>query len=336
MKQKAKKVFINILLFIILFLILDFFAFYIFYVFHVFNVSPANWYKNEVKLSTVVKSYVKNLSGYAPVIKKNMLYYIINLGYQELNPDNSEIKFPYRPIENPKVLKSVLIFGCSYAYGHSLFQNETFSHQLGKITGYRIYNRAISGCSAQHMLYQAENEDFYNLMPKPKYVIFVFMPDQIFRTYLSCFFDNSIYYKKTKNNNLVIRNFSLNYSQCYLIKDFQYFIKTKFMKINSSNTDFYFQHIYQAIDAMRKHWGNDFKFIFFAYENNFDNKYYEENLKKLENQGVIVVRLKDLSKKDFLSKEYRLGENDFHPNAKAWKEITPLFVKYLNNMGYLK
>ena len=49
-------------------------------------------------------------------------------------PDNENFKNP-----------PILLFGCSFAYGEYLAQNQTFSYKLSKLLNSPVYNRAIPG-----------------------------------------------------------------------------------------------------------------------------------------------------------------------------------------------
>ena len=57
---------------------------------------------------------------------------------------------------------------------------------------------------------------------------------------------------------------------------------------------------------------------------------------ELKGEGFDVVSVNDLSGKNYFVPEYQISKTDMHPNVKAWSEITPLFVKYLHDKGYLK
>ena len=80
----------------------------------------------------------------------------------------------FRPIENSDKDKSIVLYGCSYGYGMNLGNNETFSCHLGKyFPNYRIYNRALSGLSTTHILFQLKNHHSVKF-ENPKYFIYVF------------------------------------------------------------------------------------------------------------------------------------------------------------------
>ena len=320
MKNIFLKILVNLLLFIVLFTVLDFYIL-------------TKWDKeafNIKHLPEYIESYVssyKELHHYSFFVRKDILDQIIN---GPNGPDDF-----YRPIENENSKPEIVLFGCSFTYGDLLNDNETFSYQLAKETGYKVINRAKSGWSVQHMLFQLENDDFYKIVPKSDYVIYLHIPQHIRRVYLPGDWDKNIYYKKTKDGKLVLKQHSFNYFHTNLIGQIISWYSCKLGEFSEKELDFYFQHFTQSVENIRKHWGNDTKIIFFNYYDNYTHdditeKYYNQ----MKEQGVIIVKLKDLSKTDYTDSKYKI-ENDGHPNAKAWREITPLFIEYLNKQGYL-
>ena len=83
-----------------------------------------------------------------------------------------------RPIQNPDSNeRPILIFGCSYAYGHVFDNTETISYVMSKYSNRPIINRAQSGWGIQHMLYQLkEDKDFVSsIKSPPRYIFYVLM-----------------------------------------------------------------------------------------------------------------------------------------------------------------
>ena len=76
------------------------------------------------------------------------------------------------------------------------------------------------------------------------------------------------------------------------------------------------------------------KFVIILYGEQKHLKNLIPVFKNLQNNGFTVININNLSDKNFNSKEYQLweinGKRDKHPNAKAWKEITPLIINKLN------
>ncbi len=80
-------------------------------------------------------------------------------------------------------------------------------------------------------------------------------------------------------------------------------------------------------------YGFNTKFIILRYDN---AEKYNNMFEELKDEGIIVVSISDFSNIKFWTQDYHISKNDGHPNARAWREITPLFVKYLQDRGYLK
>lgn len=88
----------------------------------------------------------------------------------------------FRPVENEKSKKApIVLFGCSFTYGAELENNQTFSYKLAQKTGRPVYNRGLNGLGVQHMLFQLQDKSFYEIIPKPEYVVYVFMEGHIQR-----------------------------------------------------------------------------------------------------------------------------------------------------------
>ena len=104
------------------------------------------------------------------------------------------------------------MLGCSYAWSTGLKDNETFQYLLEKYTGRKVFNRAIRGYGIQHALYYLKhniellkNQNDYTT---PKYVIYTFIEDHIFRLLKpNDFFDIYLmFYKYDKNKNELVEN----------------------------------------------------------------------------------------------------------------------------------
>ena len=79
---------------------------------------------------------------------------------------------------------SIVLFGCSYAYGVGLAQNQTFSYKLSQILKTPVYNRALAWGNLQEMWYQVEgSKDFYTQVPKSDTYIYLMMYDHYNRMY---------------------------------------------------------------------------------------------------------------------------------------------------------
>ena len=195
MKEKILKILsltlCNILLFSILLLISDFILFKIEYK----NLKPSQ----EEKLhffNNIFKPTIQNVTN-LEFEKEDSSY---GDGSKGRKPDG--LAFDK---QNP-----IIIFGCSFAYGQYLYQNQTFSYKLANILKRSVYNRALAGAGPQHAYYQTQTEDFYKEVPKSNTVIYVMIDDHYRRIQGELFSlldtDLNLHYK-IKDKNLVMDNY---------------------------------------------------------------------------------------------------------------------------------
>ncbi len=328
--KKLKIIFINLLLFILLFHIVDFYA---------SIVCTSNWLYKVYKESKIIVylRYYNLIHNYKLQYDKVYSDNFITCDKYSKSGDRPSWAL-FRPIENISVNKSIIIFGCSYAYGSDLANNDTFSYNLGMhLQSYKIYNRARNGWTTSHMLYQLENKDFSDV-PNVKYVIYTYIFEHISRNCWNSFTCTPIY-NINRNNILQFRTFSLknmNIPLGKLISDkIKCMINKKIYKGKEIDKIMLTKKIVEKSKInIEEKFGKETKFIILRYDNGGDEP-YNWVFDELKKEGIIVVSLKDLSDTNYISKAYQISDN-LHPNARAWREITPLFVKYLQDRGYLK
>ena len=316
MKKFFKILCINLILIIILFFILDFLACTII-------VTHEN-----SKIITGAKHSRTKIFVDKYKFKKNDDFYFVY---------NSE----FRPTENINSKKgAIVIFGCSFAYGMYLNADETFSYRLGKMTLRPIYNRAMHGWAPKQMIYQLQNEKFYTIVPKPEYVIYVFIPEQVSRQYINTKLVSSqprhnLFYK---NKNGVLKRdkfteYMFSSSLFYILKRQKY---PRLMKMyEQKDLELLKLYFLTAQKEIIRHWGNDVKFVIFLYGKENDLQKLKSVFSSLKKSNFIIVDINGLSSKNFFTPKYQIGKSlsskryDRHPNAKAWEELTPLIVKKL-------
>ena len=309
MKNKIIKlfaiVFVNLVVIGVLLLIFNF---------YVYCISSGN---NQHSLKDQISSYMDFLKR--DISKKSTYNSLI---------DSKE----FRPVENIESKKKpIIIFGCSFAYGRELKDNQTFSYKLGEYTKRPIYNRAKSGWGVQHMYYQLTNEDFYKIVPKPEYIIYVYMDGHMARLNIpvSLAFDNcyNAFYKKIKDR-YILKNRTF-FSDKIII---QHFIKnyivnnylTRNGKYNTQKEKEVVDFVIASKDAAEKHWGKDIKFIIFSYID-----FEDATIKYIKDNNILLFNV-DEHNLNLNDKQYQISENDDHPNERAWDEIVPILVKKYN------
>lgn len=322
MKKFFKTLFINILIIICLLFVLDIFT----WGFENYIINKNNG--NYIGIWPI---------PYHPGVK------IFNPDFRYFpNPSNGWGRTP----EGTKYSKKpIAIFGCSYAYGHYLKNEETFSYKLAHLAKRPVYNRAVVAWGVQHMLYQAQSPILYEQVPEPEYVMFVMMFDHLRRLYSRSFSSghllNEERYLRYKefNGGLVpkkdvevhsITGFIKNIlDRAYLTGKIQQIYVEKYL-IDDKNYDSYskfmLKHFLQSREKMQEHWKNT-KFVILMYD--YFNSNDSDFRKLLEDNGFIVINLQELTQTDLNAKEYKL-ENDPHPNAKAWELITQKLIQKLN------
>lgn len=215
--------------------------------------------------------------------------------------------------------KPIVIFGCSFAEGLFLPNEEKFSYRLYESTGREIHNRAYCAQGLQYMLYQLEDEKFYQEVPEPEYVVYVFIEDHIRRLYRECCpWIKSLFYKVDENgklkkiDNLLYHTFPMMCVRKLSPEVSDYDKAYKFLR----------QHFIYAKELADKHWKNT-KWIILVYED-IPLEYFEE----LKKYGYTIAPAKDLVPSDFYTNlKYRLSATDEHPSKDAWLTLTPKFAK---------
>ena len=223
------------------------------------------------------------------------------------------IKFP-DPVNVKSKKLPVLIMGCSFAYGDGLKPEQTFAAKLAKLTNRPVYNRAMPGFAANEMLYQLRSRKFYAIIPKPEWFIYVMFHDHIRRSQIPnqiCY--SGVYY----DENLNIRP-NITFPLAYAIKSNLPFV----------SDEKYFKHFLALLLEMRKEmskrWGNDVKCMLLYYDE--EDKPYKYLKPKLKDNGFLVYSLKDLTNKNLLSQKYKIADK-VHPSEEAWNIITPALVE---------
>ena len=267
---------------------------------------------------------MKTIVEYRNFMSRDISY---NNSRQELITSNE-----FRPVENENSKKRpIIIFGCSFAYGGELENSQTISYKLAQQTGRPIYNRARSGLGIQHMLFQLRDKEFYKIVPKPEYVIYIYMEGHPLRltTPVSMTFSNCyLAFYKEKNGELVLKDrtfYSDKLLLGYYLSNFlanNYLYKSeKYIKNAERQSLKYLIDSKQEID---KNW-KDTKFVVLFYRG-FVSDFV---LNELNRNGIITITSSDFLI-DVKDKKYTLSETDDHPNGLAWDMIVPVIIKKLN------
>ncbi len=230
--------------------------------------------------------------------------------------------------------KPIVIFGCSYAYGYNLEKEQTLSYKLANLAKQPVYNRAWTGWSVQHMLYQTRLEKFYEQIQEPEYVIYVYLNDHLRRLYLMSFAawniladEQNLRYKEKdgnliqiQNNNPILRQIK----RLYLTNELhRIYVEKYILKDKQKCYDFALKHFVESKNEMQKHWENT-KYIVLFYNDTSDNKVFKTNLEK---NGFIIIDSSDLTNENLKDSKYMMPNE--HPTEAAWDLITPKLIEKL-------
>ncbi len=238
-----------------------------------------------------------------------------------------------KPVGENFSKKSILWFGCSFAYGYGLNEEQTGSYKLSMLSKRAVYNRGIPSGSINHMLYQLKDESLYKAIKKePEYLIYtwIYVQNPRFK-YFSKFGSNdqNLQYKLVNGKYTQVKiNKCYKYYYPYILRNIQ-----RKLENDSKYPEYeYFEEIFlECMKEIKKHYPN-IKFVILEYRS--VGKFYEieeyPKFNRLKEQGVIILDTKDLVKENMNLDIYKLAEFDEHPNEKAWNKIIPELVKKLN------
>ncbi len=237
----------------------------------------------------------------------------------------------YRRVENENSsLPPILIFSDCFSYGLYLSDNETYSYFLGEYSKRPIYNRGSYLISVQHMLFQLKNENFYNVVPKPKDIIYTWKSYNTTTDVLGVTPWNKLefYYKRDINNKLYFHRASI-IENSPIVKMLSYAKAYDKYEIKYNNykdaEDIFYLHLKEAKDEVEKHWGKDVNFyIIVAFE---DCSRYSNLIKKLELLGYKFIYL---DAKYFKDKKYIFSNDEAHYSKLGYQELAKLTLMHLD------
>ena len=248
-----------------------------------------------------------------PVIyfSKNEFREPAGLQYESESPDKS----------------AIIVLGCSFPYGYTLKNEETFHYKLSEYSKRTIYNLSLIGGSPREILYMLRNDKFLNsgLLKnrKAQYFIYINIPSHRNRLYAN--FRPFVPTFKPVNNRLkYYRNFFKERS--FLYYQVMFFYTNHLMNEKKAFNDLklYINEINRAIQNKFDNYDSPSKLVILVY-GNFSNDDWSE----LNNENIIVIKINDMLGFDIMDTKYTIEDNN-HPNAKAWDVIVPALAKELN------
>ena len=232
--------------------------------------------------------------------------------------------------------RHVVVFGCSFAYGYNLKDEQTFTYKLSELIKRPVYNQAFTGWGIQHMLYQSKLSDLYNKIKDPEYVIFIYIPDHLRRLYLMSFCSWNIlndefnlrykdvngHLEEIKNDNTFLNQFK----RLYLVNEIQNKLASNYARDEKNKEEVYnfaLKHFIESKNEMQKHW-KDTKYVILFYLDYYESEKFKADLEKA---GYIVINANKLTDENLMSDKYM--QTNIHPNEAAWDLLTPLIAERL-------
>ncbi|MBR6162817.1 hypothetical protein IKQ26_02835 [bacterium] len=297
MNKIVKILLINLIIFLIGYIAVDFYCF----------VKDVRYHGRLYALSTPLTAVKYYLNTYSRIFYSEK-------DYENIFIYGTQQTYFRSPLNLESKKKPVMIMGCSYAYGSDLNPRQSFMGKLVKYADRPVYNRAISARGVNEMYFQVRTKKFYYMFPKPEWFIYVFIPDQIRRAQLPCsIVDNGVYFDENFN---IKPNF--NTPLVYTFKNSKNYIN------NPEYIKHYLSVMHEIKNETQKQWGDDIKYLFLFYDTN--DFLYEQLKPSLSQDGFMCLSLNDLTDVDLTRKEYKAPDNA-HPSEKAWELLTPLIIE---------
>lgn len=266
---------------------------------------------------------------------------LFTIGKKVLDKNNfEELYNPYREVAGKNFQnRNIIIFGCSYAYGHMLQENQTFHYKLSQHLKRPVYNYAYPGESTQFALMKIQSHSVDNIIKKSDYAILITIGEHIWRLHAN---SNGYPHELTwpryekKGDNLVFHKTRVPIIEASYV--YKYLRKLLYARILSTCSSKYIQNY--LFDFMKLHYieikkelekiNPDIKIIIIPYLDSygFDWFIFSDRWKELEEDGFIIVKV-DNYIPNLRDIEYIISENDGHPSEKAWTEITDLLCNKL-------
>ncbi len=230
---------------------------------------------------------------------------------------------------NNKNSSPIILLGCSFNYGFELDKDKTFQTFLSKQTKRPVYNFSLVAGGFREALFILHQQNIKKLLPQntnhAKAFIYTYIPSHRerlyanFRPHVPNFKYNLTYTKLTYYNDLP------NNKTCLIPRMMNLY--TQIVK-NNENTfkliKLYIKTMNNFIKQSFSNYDEETKLIILLYD-----EYPFNNWEDLEKEGIIVIKLKDLSNENFYDEKYLLPDK-VHPNSEAWEIITPALIKKLN------
>lgn len=259
-------------------------------------------------------------------------YYAYSLSYKKISDIFVDKVFLRKPVLFGSN-KKILIFGCAYAYGASLDDNQTLGYKLAENYKATVYNHSYPGWGIQHMYWQLD-ENRYDVLSYDKdidTILYVYMDDHINRLY-SFFWAPQIenFYNvryRLRNGNLEQEKIILPFVNVfYLTKALRNFSYSLYKESSNyeKNSDELMLAMFRESKRILVEKYPSANFILIEYNS--------DALNKIKNE-IADCGWKYYSTNDFLPQNVDLNDeayhfkNDPHPTEKAWNVVVDAIYK---------
>jgi|GEM_PF-6345825 len=241
----------------------------------------------------------------------------------------------------------VLVFGCSYSYGHGLKREQSFPYLLSEYTKRPVLNLskcgtdALDGLTSLDIYMQASDRKIKN-QSSADYIIYIYMYDHINR-YLARA-QLMEYYEEFFKPSFIEKCFIKIYLFKYLFAE----IRKKIILHGfpeSEKSERFLKRVMEYLINQFRALAPKAEIIFIIYDEKIP--FYWQNYAALKYEyrvlnskiwqetaseyGIKVIHTKDLTGIVY-DKNYKLEYDisNWHPNERVWREFTPLFAeKYI-------
>ncbi|MBR6164256.1 hypothetical protein IKQ26_10280 [bacterium] len=251
---------------------------------------------------------------------------------QKLTLENLNEKLQVYEGNNPQK-RPVVFIGCSFAEGLEIEPEERIPSLVAEETGRTTYNLGVAATSINWFYKRLQMEGDKSDYNNPEYFIYIYISDHIRRLFA---FETLMYIENTrykiKDDKLAEERSIINH--LYSL----YSIKQLARRIETSERDRELQQGYPLFNKLieeskkvvEEKYDNP-KFVLLDYpQKNNNTRLPEEEIKKLEEMGVIYLSAEDLFGHDISDDQSYWAGDNIHPSAKAWAELTPKLIKKLS------
>ena len=229
---------------------------------------------------------------------------------------------------------NIVWFGCSFAEGAGLNDNQTPCYKISELTGKSCINKAKGATGTQFMYYQINDDKIMDDAKTADFIIYTFIWNHIQRLYnyqVNPLIDMFNLRYKIIDGNLVdiTPQFNPLYSS-FFVKRILNKIVFEQAKQESYNFRLFNKIMKETYNISQKRYPNS-KFIFIEFSELSKKELPDYEVKELESYGIKVIRVKDIiGNIDIYDPKYWLPDN-IHPTEQAWDLILPIIVeKYMN------